>query len=1635
MSINPIATTKSIEANYRNYLTTTFGFNDKELQRQFNAQLMKPEKLLKGPILEATPHFKTGMTLDGLIQEGVLSKYFYELNTNELPMDRSLYRHQEEAIRKVIEYGRNIIVSTGTGSGKTETFIIPILNYLMKELEKGTLSHGVRALLLYPMNALANDQLERLRTLLRNFPQITFGRYTGETREHNRNALTEYRKMYGTEPIPNELISREKMRESPPHILLTNYAMLEYLLLRPGDSIFFDGKHSRNWKFIVMDEIHTYSGARGIETAMLLRRLKDRIYKGSSGQVQCIGTSATLGRGRDDFKQIVQFATRLFGEPFAWMEGNISSQDVIEGHRIPMMQAMISWGEPDLDIYRRLNQTIKECPNNNCLESLIDISLDAGIPKKTVEHAQREAKKSGWKAFLYHVLRGDKRLLKLQRELQKGAQPLSEIAKEIIGEGEKNLKILVDLVELASLSKAHKKMPPLLPARYHTFVRAIEGAYIRLLPDTKVYIEKVETEKIAGEKYCIFESATCQQCKRLYLVGKREEENGIMYLRQSTQDMHNIQYFLIMSNISINNDFNEDDEVNFPEITKRSRKLTTYTLCAKCGAIERENYIGQTCNCKNTEYIKVIEVSTNQDGRACSCPACGRINPRGVIRRFLVGGDAAASVIGTVLYQEIKPKENKSIADNEEELLGDEWNPGPAIHKIENLKKQSRKLLIFSDSRQDAAFFAPFFNQTHDQILRRRLIIKTLKKYTEEIIMNQWRLQNMVDGIYSVAKENDIFKDISVQDGKNHVWKWLFFEFLAIRKRNSLEGLGLIQFRLVKPKYWRAPLPLKRAPWNLTDNEVWTLYQILLDSLRTKGVVVFPDWILPNDEFFQPRNREFYIRGENTAANRGILSWYSDRLNSRLDYIVRLAMNIDSNISEYECKNLLKNIWTNAIGLGKSSSIWDSHFNSNSLSGEGVVYQMQNDIWEVVSSLIHKDVNWYRCETCHNITPYNIKNTCTSYRCGGKLSICKPDEVFKDHHYYKLYMEPETIRMEAREHTAQLKSETAAELQNNFINGNINVLSCSTTFELGVDVGELETVFMRNMPPSAANYIQRAGRAGRRTDSVAFVLTFAQRRSHDLTHYHEPWRMVMGEIKAPYFTLDNEKIILRHIYATAISAFWRENTDYFGNVENFFFHPDLSGPEKLKNYLESKPRNILESLKSIVPKHLQNSPKIKLSKWGWIKFLQGSGLSVMDRAEQELVNDVEQIKKERNRLFQEGRSIGYLDRLLNTLKTKHVLNFMSSRNILPKYGFPVDVVQLQIDHHSREGKQLQLDRDLRIALSEYAPSSEIVAAGKLWTSRYIKPVPTKTWERYRYAICPVCKAFHRKRVVELAKFDNPFYKCEVCNSNIGNHVGDYIVPSFGFIASTNTPKDPGEIRPEKTYTTRVYYSGQGQDVEGTSLQLFDVNLYATPASHGKLVVINSGGGRGFKVCYNCGYTLLGGEKTEDKHKTNLSRDCFGKLYGNLSLGHEFETDIIKLYFDGYGDAREGFWLSILYALLEGACEALQIERQDLDGCLYPTAGDINRPALILFDDVPGGAGHVRRMGDKRILLDVLYTTLERLQRCECGGTDKDASCYGCLRHYHNQFCHDILNRGLVIRFLEHILNVDSDKLTHTEYSM
>ena len=245
---------------------------------------------------------------------------------------RDRYAHQVDSIKNV-GAGRSTIVTTGTGSGKTECFLFPILNEILSEIENGNKEDGIRAIFLYPMNALVNDQMDRVREILKNCPEIKFGYFTGDTKE---TVSADYRYKYEQENnvyIPsNELVSREEIRKTPPHLLFTNYSMLEYLLIRPNDYSIFSSDKLANWKYVVLDEAHTYNGSLGIELSMLLRRLTGLADK----KPKFILTSATLGQKGKSEKDIVNFAQNLTASSF-------DVNDIIFAKRIPLTNEKLEY--------------------------------------------------------------------------------------------------------------------------------------------------------------------------------------------------------------------------------------------------------------------------------------------------------------------------------------------------------------------------------------------------------------------------------------------------------------------------------------------------------------------------------------------------------------------------------------------------------------------------------------------------------------------------------------------------------------------------------------------------------------------------------------------------------------------------------------------------------------------------------------------------------------------------------------------------------------------------------------------------------------------------------------------------------------------------------------------------------------------------------------------------------------------------------------------------------------------------------------------------------------------------------------------------------------------------------------------
>lgn len=326
---------------------------------------------------------------------------------------------------------------------------------------------------------------------------------------------------------------------------------------------------------------------------------------------------------------------------------------------------------------------------------------------------------------------------------------------------------------------------------------------------------------------------------------------------------------------------------------------------------------------------------------------------------------------------------------------------------------------------------------------------------------------------------------------------------------------------------------------------------------------------------------------------------------------------------------------------------------------------------------------------------------------------------------------------------------------------------------------------------------------------------------------------------------------------------------------------------------------------------------------------------------------------------------------------------------------------------------MELSRDLQIAISEYAPESQVVANGKLWTSRYVKKVRKKDLIRNKFYSCN-CGYFKTFLSVD----EEDIFTCPICG---GTKIkfGTYMMPEFGFITEASV-KEPGNTRPERTYSSRKHFSGHGNIIEEKEFVIGDKVIKLSAQNHGLLTVINNGKGKGFQICKTCGYGTAG--KRPASHKKPEGKECKG-IFEQVSLGYNFETDIVVIDFQDIFDdmgAEDGFWESLMYSIIEGMSSNLEIDRSDIDGTLY--VKNLYAKSIVLFDTVPGGAGHVKRLLDEEQFIKTLTCALDKISSCSCGGENQDTSCYNCLRNYYNQYCHDKLKRGYAIKGLETILN-------------
>ena len=1389
---------EKIRERYENYLKTSFFFKEPSLRESFQRALRQENELLKGPYHEDPQNFEPTVNARDLARE-----CFDRDSEGLMPaiMDSQLYEHQEQAIRTSYVDQQNIVVATGTASGKTESFLYPILFELYKQYLSGRLQEpGVRALILYPMNALANDQRERIGNLCRELQsrasefRPTFGQYTGQTPENERD---NYRnaKAHQDNQLPYEMVFREEMRESPPHILLTNYSMLEYLLIRPKDSPLFNGCH---WQFIVLDEAHQYRGTRGMEMGMLIRRLKQRLRDGGRmGPFRCIATSATISseQGEEAKQTVAEFAHELFGEPFT--------------------PAGVIFGSPS--------------------------------------------------------------------------------------------------------NKAKNKSP----RRFHVFLRALEGAFlIHRDGADEVALNRLSTEQDGDSSSMALEIALCRECGQHYYVGKEKDGQLCEAMRDPSHPNFGVDYYLP----------SDDGD---------------YRLCRQCGCLGKK----LSCACVDIAYIQVKKCASDNEhlDQLEQCEACGygQGNINDPVQEIVHGSDGPNSVIAT------------------------------AIHEL--LPEDQRKILTFSDSRQEAAFFAWYAQDSYRVIRDRNLILRALR--ASEINPEGLSIEDLVFRLFGEYDNLDLFDKGDTKETKNrNILRSILSEALTTKHRLSLSGVGLVRWFVAIPDDLALPDIMRKPPWKLTDKEARSLFSYLLDEFRLRRAMNLPDGPTPQWNDVSSYPQQAYCLGP-PGGRSEVSEWGGYQSAVVSHFLTRLLKRsgLSKDETRVEAKRLMEEIWGILQEDGSPLLSRGKHNGTFRLDPcwVRIVLAEPEDLWE--------------CDICAMVTPHNIRQICPRNRCPGELCSANGSRLERNH-YRLLYESPEfPPELLAEEHTAQIESNEARQRQDRFKKGKIHLLSSSTTFEVGVDLGDLEVVFLRNAPPEPFNYTQRAGRAGRR-ETPGLAITYCRRNPHDLYHFADPeFRLIAGTVRPPRLQLTNAKIIVRHMAAVALSAFFKrpENEGRFDNVEKLV--GDWSDPtavSDLRKFCEDDPE-LLDALRQIVPDDMHKETGLRDDIW--IDKIAGLESRFAD-VECEICLDYLEMGQIRQRYYDAGKDklSARIKSRMDTIKEEKTLVFLSRKAVIPKYGFPVDVVELETRSSDGNPTGINLQRDLSQAIAEYAPGCKVVANKKEWKSVGLKIVPGKAWPICHYQYDTERNFQQWKEGVEAP-----------------DNAQKYLSPVFGFVTPMFEKPNEPRGRTKRLYTTRPFFGGFGSNAEPADKIISGVQI--SQAQPGTLVILCEGRNRqGFYICRSCGAHMT---RPRARHESPWKEDCRGTLE-QFSLGHELVTDVVRLqFFHPLRGEKDAY--SLAYAVLFGTAETLEVPDNDLNVTI---TGGVNaeESAIVLYDNVPGGAGWVAQLERNDVFNEVLRNAKERVSG-DCGC---DSSCYGCLRSYRNQFAHPYLDRKKALTILE-----------------
>jgi len=1674
------ATERLIKASSRAVLGLR-GFRSKALREYLREIMEQPpgegHSLLADPVFEAAFGWeesnKKMQELSGeLLHPELVNALANPVTKGELtedhrfPAERRPYKHQLKAWEALTDEKkcRSVIVTSGTGSGKTECFLMPILNDLTGELidKQNGGSEGVRALFLYPLNALIKSQQERLLAWSEPFKgRIRFCLYNGDTPERAKSNWD------------CEVAGRRELRECPPQLLVTNPTMLEYMLVRGEDRPILE-KSQGKLRWIVIDEAHTYMGSQSAELTLLLRRAM-HAFGCEPGEVHVVATSATIGDSSD---QSAGTLARFLADLAGVSENQVT---VVAGRR----------SQPDTPQVK--SQGLE--PSALSLEKLDGMQPQA----------------------LFDVLSKNPIALRMRSALIEKTSTLSCLSENVLGRNDISSKrYTLALLDFCTRARSGER-EPFLPLRGHLFHRTIAGLWScadrhcsqkqgTLLADStwpfgEIYFERRE------RCHCgcpVFELVQCSGCGSEYLTASEVSVGRDQILRQPPEQADDDEFKTDLEPPDEGVDSEPADNAQGSRGNIRLRLLTTI----KNGEAEVGLGSQGAIDWEAKEGVRVHLILPDE-GRL-ECAVCyERDNPGHRVKQF------RPVLIGAPFH----------LLSTTPTLLG--MQP-PITKRNHSLPLEGRRLVSFTDSRQGTARTVMSLQQQAERDYVGSLLYHALaeRKPNEEATASDIEeKQRQIDDLRSLVEIRPTLKNLldqqiakleelrqprqgrlswqdaarklqSSHDFRNWVsvdLKGLSYSslsdqditdlcfyrefFYRPKRQHSLEGLGLLQ--LYYPGLEKANVPAVVRQQGVERDEWINLLRLTVDTFIRSGspAVEIPENI--RRWLGYPGRPSILIAPHNKKTLESQRVWpLVSSPHARRNRLVKLichGFDLNPKVEQDASfgDEIISEVWRCLVETGLLSSVEGGFQLSLSRSAElrsldyawlcpvtrrllpacfrGLTPYLPMQVGgEVPEELVQceqvtmpalSDPFWNTGgdgEARHWLeSDVNIRDL---RKCGAWNN--RSDRVAAFTRYFR-----------AAEHSAQLSGVQLSRHERKFKQGEINLLSCSTTMEMGVDIGGLSGVVMNNVPPHPANFLQRAGRAGRRGESSAISFTLCKATPHGEAVFRNPLWAFTEKLAVPRVDLRSIPIVQRHINALVIATFLLEvepervtkmqtgwffesdQSDRVTPVDKFIRWCSQPGqwPARLADGVESVLRG--SALEGLTTEELLNRA--------------GSAISTVrlrgDHELDGLLSQYEQLKTKDGQSKPEQA----LEIRLDRWRREYLLGYLASEAFLPGYGFPSGVVPLvtttrdELRQQKRfvgNGERAQQrragfpTRSLDIAIRDYAPGTDTVINGRVYRSSGV----TLNWH------VPV-EAQAQPEIQDLRWL----WQCSSCQGNGLKLAKPEMCPACGdrnqrslttrrLLLPAGFAVDFGSS-PHNDISTPQYIPVKDPmvSIDGADWMMLPTSKlgrYRTSRA-GRLIHRSEGlFSNGYSLCLRCGrsdsmtdagerpntlrdHKRLQGGKLDDREKFCPGNEESWAIQDHILLGASYLTEVFELQLHDLAgrpvrDSAAAYTMAV--ALRRALCSHVGIDEGEV-GAAKGGSRDSDEGgvySVYLFDKASGGAGYSSQVPG--LLINLLRKVRDEVLQCpkEC-----DSACQACLLTYETQHNIDDLDRHAALGLL------------------